>query len=236
MPNKPGTAEKILNRTKGLRAQMQEGEEPQLALPGIWDNGQSKTSTACDVIVTNQRILGYYYKSFPREHLFVDALNLADLKQVTWREKSHEPIFREILVSDGQRQVYIRTPRQKCEELYATLKEGTQHTITSAPATSYEQQVREEGTTPSTDTEQTPLSSTVPQSQQQATIYGREEIKRPFEYSSLAVVLLLVGGIFLELIGIIAWSATNQSSVGVPLIIAGLLAFIVSIVVRKQSR
>lgn len=232
MPNKAGTAEKILNRTKGLRAQMQEGEEPQLALPAIWDNGQGRASTACDVIVTNQRVMGYYYKSFPREHLFVDALNLADVKQVTWREKSHEPIFREILVSDGHRQVYIRTPRQKCEELYSALKESTQHNIPSTLDINHEQSSKAEDTPSTSATEQAPQSPV----QQQATVYTREEIKQTFEYSSLAVVLLLVGGIFLELIGIIAWSASGQSSVGIPLLIAGLLAFVVSIVVRKQSQ
>jgi len=231
---KQAAAEQILQKVKGLRAQMQEGEAPQLALPAIWDNGQQSSSTACDVIVTNQRVMGYYYKSFPREHLFLDPLNLADLKQVTWRDKTYEPIFRELMISDGAHTVYIRTPRQKCQALYDAIKDASRQTAQTEQTIAPLSAEQLEPTT-TTSTSQDNTASTTKQ-QQQGVIYGHEEIRRSFESSSLAVLVLLIGGILLEIIGIIAWSATSDASVGIPLIIAGLLAVIVSIIVRRQNQ
>jgi Eukaryotic protein of unknown function (DUF872). len=233
MAKQADVAEKILQKVKGLRAQMQEGEEPQLALPAIWDNGQSAQSVACDVIVTNQRIMGYFYKSFPREHLFLDALNLTDLKQVTWRDKNYEPVFRELLISDSTHRVYIRTPRQKCQTLYDTLKRRantTENAATSAPQEPTAAAQQEEiATTPEQET-------AVAQSQQQSIVYGHEEIKSTFKSSSLAILLLLIGGILLEIGGIIAWSASSDASIGLPLLLAGIFAFVVSIAVRRQAQ
>ncbi|BCL80386.1 hypothetical protein ccbrp13_28510 [Ktedonobacteria bacterium brp13] len=225
---KQAAAEQILQKVKGLRAQMQEGEAPQLALPAIWDNGQQSSSTACDVIVTNQRVMGYYYKSFPREHLFLDPLNLADLKQVTWRDKKYEPVFRELMISDGAHTVYIRTPRQKCQALYDAIKNASQQTAQT-------EQLEPTMTTTAASHSQDNTASTT-QQQQQGVVYGHEEIRRSFESSSLAILVLLIGGILLEIIGIIAWSVTSDASVGIPLIIAGLLAVIVSFIVRRQNQ
>lgn len=228
MAKQVDAAEKILQKVKGLRAQMQEGEEPLLALPAIWDNGQSARSVACDVIVTNQRVMGYFYKNFPREHLFLDVLNLADLKQVTWRDKNYEPVFRELLISDGTHRVYVRTPQQKCQTLYDTLKQATaaeQNSVT-AHATSPEALAaaphEEAGSTP--------------QAQQQSIVYGHQEIKSTFKSSSLAVLLLLIGGILLEIGGIIAWSASGDASIGLPLFLAGIFAFVVNVAVRRQAQ
>ena len=80
MPLKTGTAEKILSRLKGLRNHMQAGEVPVFTVPAIWDAGQGQRSMPCDVVVTNQRIFGYVYVSFPRERLFLDALSLATIR------------------------------------------------------------------------------------------------------------------------------------------------------------
>ena len=213
------TAEKILARTKGLIGYLEEGEEPVLALPAIWDNGESSHSTACDVIVTNRRVIGFYYKSFPRERVFIDSLRLAELNNVTWREKSYEPVFREILISDGKRKVYVRTARQKSEELYAVLR-----------AASGDQQEREksgEGTTSKADTQAGDRGST---------IYGRQDVKRPFDTSTLAMLLLFVGGIILEIIGVILWIVTGSAQTGIPLFVAGFLAVFAAILVRRQQR
>lgn len=219
MLQRTATAEKILARTKGLIGYLEEGEEPVLALPAIWDNGGSSHSTACDVIVTNRRVIGFYYRSFPRERVFIDSLRLAELNNVTWREKSYEPVFREILLSDGKRKVYVRTARQKSEELYAALRTA-----------SGDQQEREkggEGVTSKADTQSGDHSST---------IYGRQDVKRAFDTSTLAILLLFVGGIILEIIGVILWIVTGSAQTGIPLFVAGFLAVFAAILVRRQQR
>lgn len=220
MLQRTATAEKILASTKGLRGYLEEGEEPVLALPAIWDNGESSHSTACDIIVTNQRVIGFYYRSFPRERVFIDSLKLAELSNVTWREKSYEPIFREILLGDGKRKVYVRTARQKSEELYATLRTATGNT---AP----DQQTSEKDSAETTSQAQPAERSN--------TIYGRQDIRRAFDNSTLAILLLFVGGIVLEIIGVILWLATQSAQTGMPLFIAGFLAVIAAILVRRQQ-
>ncbi|GER89183.1 hypothetical protein KDW_33450 [Dictyobacter vulcani] len=229
MPNTTTTAEKIFNRLKGLRAQMQSGEEPVLALPAIWDGGQSSNSTPCDVVITNQRLLGYYYKSFPRERVFIDAMNLADLRTITWREKNHEPVFREIQVKDGKRSVYIRTPRQKSEALYEALQAATS---TNAVQTEPEPEATVDQ--PSTAaTGQVQVQASKPK---QAPVYNREQIRRPFEHTSLAAVLLLVGGIILEIVSLALLFTTHSTAISAPLFIAGFVAVAASFLARRQPQ
>ncbi len=219
MLQRTATAEKILARTKGLSGYLEDGEEPVLALPAIWDNGENSHSIACDVIVTDRRVIGFYYRSFPRERVFIDSLRLTELNNVTWREKSYEPVFREILMSDGKRKVYVRTPRQKSEELYAALR---------AAGTAGDQRETEEsaqGTVSVADTQE-----------RSGTIYGRQDVKRTFDTSTLAILLLFVGGIILEIIGVILWIMTGSAQTGVPLFVAGFLAVFAAILVRRQQR
>ncbi|HLJ35140.1 MAG TPA: hypothetical protein VKU38_15915, partial [Ktedonobacteraceae bacterium] len=65
-------------------------------------------------------------------------------------------------------------------------------------------------------------------------VYGRQDIRATFERSPLAIVLLLVGGIVLELIGVAGWLLTGNIQVGTPLFLAGFLAVIVATLVRRQ--
>jgi len=228
MPNTSTTAAtKIFQRLKGLQARMQPGEEPILALPAIWDGGQNNHSTACDVIVTNQRVIGYYYRGFPRERIFFDALNLADLRTVTWRKKNYEPIFREILVSDGQRDVYLRTAQQKSEFLYETLRLANDKTAMPASATRDNE----------VETEQTPSDAgqTQVMAQPTDTVYTREQVRGTFESSSLAVTLLLVGGILIEVFSIIMLFTLHNMSISGPLFIAGFIAVAASLIARKGA-
>src|SRR5437868_1869581 len=118
MPAQTQETQKILRRFKGLSRHLQEGEIPLFTVPAIWDSGQELHSSACDIIITNQRLFGYIYTRFPRERLFLDALPLGEIKAVSLHQKSFEPVFRELLVSTGKRSVYIRAPRQKIESLY----------------------------------------------------------------------------------------------------------------------
>lgn len=217
--NKISTADKILAQIKDLRKHLQPDEQPLLTLPAIWDGGQEKKSTACDVILTNQRLLGYYFVSFPRERLFLDTLALTNIRSVAVRQKNFEPLFRELLVSEEKRKVYIRAPRQKIETLYAELRSAIE-TYAPATETAYEGEAENE------------LVETTPPV---APIYGRQEIKRSFESSNIAIVLLFMGGLVLEISGASLWATVGQA-IGLPLCIAGFVLVFAAIVQRRQRR
>ena len=214
MQSKNGTADKISRNLKGLRAHLQLDEEPLFTVPAIWDSGQDQRSVPCDVVLTNKRLFGYVYVTFPRERLFMDALSLSAIKAVTFRQKTFEPVFRELLVSDGQHKVYIRAPRQKIEKLYSTMRSALdQYAPNVQPTLEHEETSHINKTTPS---------------------FGRQEIHTTFERSPLAIILLFIGGLILEIGGIVLWTATQSSQIGLPLIIAGFVAVITAILVRRQ--
>jgi hypothetical protein len=214
MPRKVNTAEKILTSLKGLREHLQEDEQPLCAIPGIWDAGKESGSAACDVVLTNQRLFGYYYVSFPRERLFLDAIMLSSINNVTLRQKSFEPLFRELQISEGQRKIYIRASRQKIEELDSALRSAIE-TYAPTASSALEVEQREQRARP-------------------AAVYEQQEIRRPFETSLLAISILFVGGIILEIAGALLWMATNSAPTGLPLCIAGLLAVFFAMRTRRQ--
>ncbi len=214
MPPKNETAAKILARLKGLRNHMQAGEEPLFSVPAIWDSGQEQRSMPCDVVLTNQRLFGYVYVTFPRERLFFDALTLTNIKAVTLRHKTFEPVFRELLVSEGQRKIYIRAPRQKIENLYEALRLAIEQYAPDVQAAL-------------ADEETGNIAQTTP-------AYGRQEIRTPFERSPLAITMLFIGGLLLEIGGVVLWAVTQSAQIGLPLIIAGFVAVITAILVRRQ--
>lgn len=210
-------AQKILVRCKGLSKQLQSGENPVLSIPAIWDSDERSHSEACEVILTNQRLIGFYFKSFPREALFFDALNLSAITHVTLRQKTYA-LFRELMISEGMRQVAIRAPRLKSEALYTALR-----AVTSAQHEPDEQETTPESSTVSTTAVPLP-----------APIYGRQDIRMAFDTSPLAIVLLFVGGIVMEVVGAILWSLTQSSQVGLPLCIAGFVAVVIAIAQARQ--
>jgi hypothetical protein len=214
MPPKTEIAEKILRRLKGLGNQMQAGEEPLFTVPAIWDAGQGQRSMPCDVVLTNQRLLGYVYVTFPRERLFLDALSLANIKAVTLRHKTFEPVFRELLVRDSQCRVYIRAPRQKIENLYEALRSAIEQYAPGTQPVLESEELRDDA----------PVTPT----------YGRQEIRTTFERSPLAIVLLFIGGLLLEIGGVVLWAVTQSLQTGLPLFIAGFAAVITAILVRRQ--
>ncbi|MGZ3612242.1 MAG: hypothetical protein ACXWPS_24235 [Ktedonobacteraceae bacterium] len=214
MQPKNVTSEKIIKRLKGLRTHLQPDEEPLFTVPAIWDSGQEQRSVPCDVVVTSQRIFGYYFVTFPRERLFMDALNLTEIKVVTFRQKTFEPVFRELLVSDGQHKVYIRAPRKKLERLYEALKSAMEiYGPNIQPA------IQSEEMKPTNET---------------TAAFGRQEIRTTFERSSLAITLLFIGGLVLEIGGIVLWTTTQSAPTGLPLIVAGFVAVITAILVRRR--
>ncbi|MDQ2885257.1 MAG: hypothetical protein M3Y39_04135 [Chloroflexota bacterium] len=209
------TAEHILTQVKGLSAHLQANEQPLLALPAIWESGREKRGTPCDVIITDQRLLGYYRVNFPRERIFLDALPLAQIRNVSLRERNFEPIFRELMVSANQRKVYIRAPRQKIEQLYAELRSAIE-TYVQEPVSGAESEPAPEETVP-------------------APVFGRQEIRTGFERSNMAIMLLFVAGIVLEIGGALLWGSVGQS-IGLPLCIAGFVMVFAAIVQRRQQR
>src|SRR5438270_4423473 len=216
--NTTRTIEKIFRRVKGLRHQTQPGEEPRLAVPPIRDSGQEQHSTPCEVIVTTQRLLGYYSVHFPRKRLFLEELSLAALTTVSLRHKTYEPLFRELLVSEGHRKIYIRAPRRYIEALFAALRSATEQYVPAAQA-AFEDKP-EENTTG--------LSP--------GPVYGRQDIRSSFNRSPLAITLLFVGGIVLEILGFALWGATQSVQTGIPLFAAGLIAVLTATFIKRQRR
>lgn len=219
MPAQSTATEKIFRHFKHLRAHLQEGETPLFMVPAIWDGGQEAHGMACDVIVTNQRIFGYIYTTFPRERLFLDALPLDSIRAVTLREKSFEPIFRELLVSNGRRKIYIRAPRQKIESLQAALRQAIGQESAEAQLSPAASDAAPEKTA------QTP-----------APVYGTQDMRGTFERSLLSILLLFVGGLLLEILGVILWILTQSAQTGLPLCGAGLVAVVTSILLMRQKR
>lgn len=221
MPSTSNNAGKFISRCKGLSEQLQAGEELLLSIPAIWESDKQAHSEACEVILTNQRLMGFYSKKFPREKIFCDVLDLVSITHVTLRKKTYEPIFREIVVAEGMHAVSIRAPRQKSERLYSAIR--------TAISTYHHQSQQEaifEVSEVSVITDRLP-----------APIYSREAIRTAFDTSSLAIVLLFVGGIALEIIGVLLWSLTQSSQIGLPLCGAGLVAVMVAILqARQRSR
>jgi hypothetical protein len=214
MQSKNVTSNKIIKHLKGLRTHLLPDEEPLFTVPAIWDSGKDQHSEPCDVVLTNKRLFGYVYITFPRERLFLDALNLTEIKAITFRQKTFEPVFRELLVSDGQHKVYIRAPRKKLERLYAALQSAMER---YGPNTHPSEQNEE--TKPANET---------------SAVFGRQEIRTTFERSPLALILLFVGGLILEIGGIVLWTTTKSAPTGLPLIVAGFVAVITAILVRRQ--
>ena len=185
-------------------------------IPAFWDNEQGQRSMPCDVVLTNQRLLGYAFVTFPRERLFLESLALSHITNVSLRQKTFEPLFRELFISDGQRKIYIRTSRQKIETLYEALRAAVEQYAPGTEATLEAQPVD-------------PAARVTP-------VYGRQDVRIPFENSPLAITMLFIGGIIMEISGVLLWSASHSAQAGLPLCAAGFIAVMTSILVRRQRR
>lgn len=211
-------AKKILTRIKGLAGHLEEGETPLQNLPAIWDGAQKAHSETCEVIITNKRIIGYYYRSFPREKLFLDALNLEDITQIARQPRSYSPIFQQLEISTSQRKIYIRAPHQQIALLCQALEEATNLPLQELKATEKAKVAKTSLKPASSETKTT------------------EPKRISFEESPLGITLLFAGGIILEFLGLWAWTSTNSSAVGMPICIAGFVAVAAAIFIRRQQR
>lgn len=218
--SKARTAYKILRRVRGLREQMQPDEEPLLAVAGIWDSGKEDHSTPCEVIVTNQRLLGFYTSRISRtRRLFLEQFDLNVITAVSLRQKTYEPIFRELQISDGKQRVYIRAPRRNIEALFAALRTTIAQHGDGAKATFEDEQ------------QQGKMPETVPA----APTYGRQDVRAAFDRSPLAILLLFVGGLIVEVVGFVLWGITGSVQVGIPLFAAGIVAVMTAIFLRRRA-
>jgi hypothetical protein len=152
----------------------------------------------------------------PRKRLFLEEVSLSAIKTVSLRHRTFEPIFRELMVSDGKGRVYIRAPRRQIEALYAAVREATEQYASTTQPTFEDVPEQEEG-----------RSRTAP-------IYGRQDIRIPFERSPLAITLLFGGGMMLEIVGVGLWWLTHSADTGVPLFVAGFIAVVTAILIRRQ--
>jgi hypothetical protein len=209
-------SEKLLTRFKGLSEHLREGEMPLYSTPVIWENASANETQACDLLLTNQRLFGYISTTFPRPRLFLDDLELAQIRAVSLRKKSFEAMFRELLVSDGEKKVYIRATRKKIAEISATIRATIAECV---PA------------------DQLTTDLTAEQEQAHvAPVYGSQEVRQPLERSPLGITLLLVGGLALEIIGALAWLWSGSLQTGLPLFLAGIIAVLVATLARRQMR
>ncbi|HEY1353458.1 MAG TPA: hypothetical protein VGF67_27940 [Ktedonobacteraceae bacterium] len=219
----PTTAEKILGHLKGLRDQMRADEQPLFSIPAIWEHAGEQGSHACDLVLTNQRLFGYIYTTFPRERLFLDALELAALKAVTVRQKTFELLFSELFVSDGHTRISIRAPRKKIERTYLALRQAlADHAADVYAALEGESAAREE---------ESPADM-----RRRRSVSARQLVRQPLERSPQGIALLLTGGLVLEMGGALVWAATGSSQTGGPLLLAGLVAVVCAILARRQLR
>ena len=228
------SSDKILTHLKGLQAQMREGEQPIFSLPTIWENAAEHLSNACDLVLTNQRLFGYIYTTFPREHLFLDALELDKITTISVREKNFEVLFRELFVSDGQKRIYIRATRKKIEAAAAALRAAlAEH----APAThaALDAQNEKLESTELPDGQESKLTD-LAEKQRATPAYSRQQIRQPLNRSPFGITLLLVGGLLLEILGVLAWAATGNAQTGLPLFFAGIVAVVVATLTRRQLR
>lgn len=233
------TAERILGRLKGLRAQMRESEQPLFSMPVIWENAGEHQSNACDLVLTNQRLFGYIYTTFPRERLFLDAIELAAIKAVTVRQKSFEVVFSELFVSDGQKRVYIRATRKKIESACLALRQAISEYAPTTRAALDEKEREDEQASSPTERDARSAGADAPGARAgrpEGPIYGRQQVRQPLERSPLGIALLLVGGLLLEIGGALVWAATGSLQTGGPLFLAGLVAVLFAVLARRQLR
>jgi hypothetical protein len=217
LPKETRTAsQKIIASLKGLRDHLQEDEQPVINIPGIWDSSQQQSSTACDIVLTNQRLLGYYKVNFPRERFFLDTLPLSTIRTITLQQKK-DPVFREILVYTGERQVYIRSSRQKIEQLNTALQQALEHNTFYGGMPVAAIKAR--------DQKAQPLSS----KQQELPSADASTPATP-----LNITLLFTGGLLLEVLGALLWAGTHSIQIGAPLVIAGFVSWSGAMFLRKQ--
>ncbi|WP_052889907.1 hypothetical protein [Thermogemmatispora carboxidivorans] len=204
-----GAARRILRRFHGLQAHLEPGEEPLESRPVIW-HSQQHGSVACDVILTNRRLLGYYQVRFPRRRLFLEAIPLAEVTAITLRSPQSKPLLHELLISSEEGVVLLRAPRRVIEGLYDSL-----HRLGAETGPEPELAGAEPARAPSPR-------------------FDRQRLARSAEHSPAGIALIFACGLILEIIAIFLWLTTGSLATSLPPFGAGLLAVLTAILVYRQ--
>ncbi len=215
-------SEKSFKRLKRLSDRMREGEQPLFTIPAFWENREEKQTQACDLVVTNQRVFGYIYTTFPRERLFMDTLELEQIKTVSIRQKTSDMIFRELLLSDGQKKVLVRGTRRRIEEAFTVLRSTIGDRSLLAEEGGEEESVQD-------SLEEVTVERSAP-------VYERKKLRQSLERSPQGLAFLLAGGLLLEVLGVATWAFTGSLQIGGPLFLAGIIAVVIATVARRQMR
>ncbi|WP_376795065.1 TRIC cation channel family protein [Thermogemmatispora sp.] len=213
-----GAARRILRRFRGLQAHLQPGEEPLGSRPVIW-HSQEHGAVACDVILTNRRLLGYYQTRFPRSRLFLEAIPLQEITSLTQRIPQSKSLLHELLIISGQGQVLLRAPRRSIEQLCEAirlLKEGASQEREAASSSAVAAGGEEE------PEREPPLR------------LARQQLVGSAERSPAAIAAIFACGLILEIIAVFLWATTGSLATSLPPFGAGLLAVLTAILVYRQ--
>ncbi len=207
MPDETIQSQKILAQSslRGIDPYIHLNEAALLTIPAIWDNGQSQKSRPCEIVLTDQRLLGFFRS---RRETSVEEFALEAIQTVTFREKQYEPIFRELLVSDGVRRVFIRAPKKKLEELYIRLQ------ATLKLQTSTGEAVTASKSSPTFERENLSTAS--------------------YESSSAGLTMLLGLGIAMECLSLFLCTAAQNLQAAAPLFIVGFMAVCLAFIIRRR--
>jgi hypothetical protein len=210
----PGAA-RLPRRFRKLQAHLEPNEQLLESQPAIWtwQHPQEGSGVACDVIVTTLRLLGYYHLRFPRERLFLEAIPLAEISAVALRKRSGEPLFQELQISQGERQLRIRAPGRRIEALYAAL-ESAVRSARLDPAAELPAALH-------------PL--------RRPPAFERQALRGDFERSAVGIALLFAVGLLLEIGAAALWVAGVGLAISLPPFCAGLIAVLTALLLYREA-
>nr|BBH92704.1 hypothetical protein KTA_09030 [Thermogemmatispora argillosa] len=208
------TVRRLLRRFRGLQAHLLPDEEPLASHPVIW-NSQQHGRVACDAILTNRRLLGYYQIRFPRPRLFLEAIPLEAITSITLRSPQSKPLLHELLIISGQRRVLLRAPRRVIENLYDALQRLSESERASQ-------------TTESAQTDGEEPDRALPPR------FARQPLASSAEHSPAGIAVIFACGLILEIIAVFLWQTTGSLATSLPPFGAGLLAVVTAVLVYRQ--
>ncbi|GER83199.1 hypothetical protein KTAU_18360 [Thermogemmatispora aurantia] len=222
-PSQARAGRRILRRFRGLQAHLQPDEELLGSRPVIWSS-QQHGRVACDVILTNRRLLGYYQVRFPRPRLFLEAIPLTEITAITLRMPQSRVLLYELLISFGEGSVLLRAPQRTIDYLYDTLRHLSEGSRQEPGPMAAEQ---EPSPTRAASSQQEPSCGQSPH-------FARRQLAGTAERSPTAIAAIFACGLILEIIAVYLWLTTGSLATSLPPFGAGLLAVLTAILVYRQ--
>ncbi len=216
---------RLPRRFRSLQSHLLPDEEPLSSHPVIWKS-QQHGGLACDAILTNRRLLGYYQVRFPRRRLFLEAIPLEEIISVTQRDPQSKSLLHELLIIAKQDRVLLRAPRRVIENLYDALhhlsaSEGESKTQKTATAESASVSAQTDGAEPDRASVHSPR-------------FARQQLTGSAGHSPAGIALIFACGLILEIIAVFLWQTTSSLATSLPPFGAGLLAILTAILVYRQ--